>query len=123
MAEATIPSQPSAPAAPAPLSHPTVCPSWCRDRQEPAAHHFGPTATWHWSPQYRLSNPRPLEGDVPVILRSELYRSDEESGTGEVKLYLSGETDIDLGRDEADVLIADLDAFVATLRVLRRQMG
>ncbi|MGQ4353203.1 hypothetical protein ACN6LJ_001292 [Streptomyces drozdowiczii] len=42
---------------------------------------------------------------------------------GEPVLYVQGESDIDLTADEADVFIAQAQAFVDTLRVLRQQMG
>lgn len=110
-------------AAPVPASHPTACPSWCRDRRHPAGHHFGPTSTWHWGPQVRLANPDPLPDTIPVILRAELFRADEGDERGEVSMYLSGETDIEMGRDEVDVFIIQAQAFVDTLRAMRRQMG
>ncbi|MCX5138341.1 hypothetical protein [Streptomyces sp. NBC_00338] len=71
----------------------------------------------------KLLNPRPLDASAPVMLRAELYRGDEGTAVGEPILYVQGETDIDLTRDEADVFIAQAQAFVDTLRVLRRQMG
>ncbi len=86
-------------------------------------HLFGPSVTAHWSPQYQLANPRPLADAFPVVLRAELYRSDENAETGETVLYVQGETDIDLSAAEADVFIAQAQAFVDTLRVLRAQMG
>ncbi|WP_327335900.1 hypothetical protein OG384_04500 [Streptomyces sp. NBC_01324] len=119
---APVPPQ-SAPAPAALLPHPTPCPSWCKDRHHPLSHRFGPTSTAHWSPQVKLGNPRPLEDSAAVIMRAELYRGDEGSSMGEPVLYVEGETDIDLTRDEADVFIAQAQAFVDTLRVLRSQMG
>lgn len=107
----------------APASHPSPCPSWCKDRRHPAGHHFGPTATWHWGQQVRLANPAPLEGEAPVILRAELFRNDEGDQLGEVSMYLSGETDIEMGRGEVDVILGQLQAFVDAVRVMRRQMG
>ncbi|WP_329143504.1 hypothetical protein OIU91_06105 [Streptomyces sp. NBC_01456] len=115
-----VPVQPSTPQA---ASHPTPCPAWCKDRCHVAGHHFGPTATWHWSPQYVLGNPRPLSDDSPVILTAELSRGDEGDGVGEAVLYVQGMTDIDLSAAEADIFIAQAQAFVDTLRVLRAQMG
>lgn len=106
-----------------PVAHPTACPSWCKDRRHPQGHHFGPTATWHWGTQYHLANPAPLDGDAPIIVRAELFRSDEGNQFGEVSMYLSGETDIEMGRDEVDVFIIQAQAFVDGLRVMRRQMG
>lgn len=104
-------------------SHPTACPPWCKDRQHPAGHHYGSSSTAHWSPQVQLLNPRPLESVAPVVVRAELYRSDADAALGMPVLYVQGETDIDLSRFEADVFIAQAQAFVDTLRVLRRQMG
>jgi hypothetical protein len=85
-------------------------------------HNFGPTSTDHWSPQALLPNPNPLPGESETILRAELYRGDEGSETAETLLYLQGETDIDMTADEADIFIAQAQAFVDTLRVMRRQM-
>lgn len=118
-----IASVPTTAPAVTPTAHPTPCPSWCRDRRHPAGHHFGPTVTWHWGQQVRLANPAPLDSDVPIILRAELFRTDEDCETGEASMYLSGETDIEMGRDEVDVFIVQAQAFVDTLRVMRRQMG
>ncbi|MFF2944058.1 DUF6907 domain-containing protein [Streptomyces niveus] len=114
--------QPAVPA-PAPTSHPTPCPPWCRDRHAQLAHSFGPTSTWHWSPQYVVDNPRPLDGGPSTLLRAELVRSDEDGVTGGTSLYFQAEGDIDLSADEADIFIAQAQAWVDTLRVLRRQMG
>ncbi|MFF2184592.1 DUF6907 domain-containing protein [Streptomyces sp. NPDC058155] len=122
---APLPHQPAAPAAPAPspTSHPTPCPSWCRDRHAPLAHSFGPTSTWHWSPRYVVDNPRPLDGGPSTLLCAELVRSDEDGVTGGTSLYFQAEGDIDLSADEADIFIAQAQAWVDTLRVLRRQMS
>ncbi|WP_445047196.1 DUF6907 domain-containing protein [Streptomyces drozdowiczii] len=107
----------------APPAHPSPCPSWCKDRHRPLGHHFGPTSTAHWSSQVRLPNLRPLDGSAGVMLRAEVYRGDEGESVGEPVLYVQGESDIDLTADEADVFIAQAQAFVDTLRVLRQQMG
>lgn len=113
----------SVPVAVESVTHPTACPPWCRDRRHPVAHSFGPTSTAHWSPQHHLPTPRPQAGSSPVMLRAELYRGDRDAEVGQTLLYLQGETDIDLNADEADIFIANAQAFVDTLRVLRRQMG
>ncbi|MFF4746816.1 DUF6907 domain-containing protein [Streptomyces sp. NPDC001268] len=105
------------------VAHPSACPSWCKDRRHPAGHHFGPTSTAHWSPQVVLPNPSPLPGTSAVMMRAELYRGDFDSDTGIAVLYVQAETDIELTPDEADVFIAQAQAFVDTLRVLRRQMN
>ncbi|WP_143666736.1 MULTISPECIES: DUF6907 domain-containing protein [unclassified Streptomyces] len=118
---APVPPQPPAPTAP--TAHPTACPSWCKDRQCPLAHHFGPTATAHWSHQVRLLHPSVDSVSPSVLLRAELHRGDEGPVVAEPVLYVQGESDIELTTDEADVFIAQAQAFVDTLRVLRRQMG
>jgi hypothetical protein len=110
-------------AAAAPASHPTPCPSWCRDRRHPAGHHFGPTVTWHWGQRVRLANPDPLPDTTPVILRAELFRNDEDGELGVPSMYLSGETDVEMGAAEIDVFLVQLQAFVDSVRVMRRQMG
>jgi hypothetical protein len=104
-------------------SHPTPCPSWCKDRRRPAEHSFGPTHTAHWSRQYQMENPSLLPGDERVMLRAELVRIDEGHAVAEQALYVAGATDVELSADEADIFIAQAQAFVDTLRVLRRQMG
>ncbi|MDX2732851.1 hypothetical protein PV320_29955 [Streptomyces sp. PA03-2a] len=85
-------------------------------------HDFGPAVTAHWSPEYQLAGPRPESKGLPVLLRAELSRLDEGSHEDEVVLYVQGETSVDLKANEADVFIAQAQAFVDTLRVLRRQM-
>ncbi|MDI5965769.1 DUF6907 domain-containing protein [Streptantibioticus silvisoli] len=110
------------PGATPPLSHPTPCPSWCRHRFRPLGHHFGPSSTAHFSLQQVLANPDPLPGDLPVLLRAEVTRLDEGGELGEPVMFVQGETDIELDAAGADMLIADMEAFVAKLRVLRGQM-
>lgn len=105
------------------VPHPTPCPSWCKDRRHVEGHHFGPTATWHWGTQHQLANPNPLPDTAPVIMRAELFRNDELNDLGEASMYVSGETDIEMGADEADVFIISMQAFVDTLRAMRCQMG
>lgn len=100
------------------VAHPTSCPSWCRDRRAPAGHHFGPSSTAHWSPQYVVRG----EGSE-LVLRAELVRLDDGDSRGEEVLYVSGESDAELPPAEADIFIAQAQAFVDTLRVLRRQMA
>ncbi|WP_372458236.1 DUF6907 domain-containing protein [Streptomyces sichuanensis] len=56
-------------------------------------------------------------------MRAELVWSDEGAELGETRLCVQGETDIDLSAAEADALIAQAQAFVDSLRVLRRRMG
>ncbi|MFF5703434.1 DUF6907 domain-containing protein [Streptomyces sp. NPDC012794] len=115
--EPPVVSVPS-PTLPAVVSHPSACPSWCKDRRTPLAHHFGPSSTAHWSPLYLLRG----EGSE-VLARAELVRLDEGARFGEEALYISGETCVELSPAEADIFIAQAQAFVDTLRVLRRQMS
>lgn len=99
-----------------PVNSGEACPSWCT-----AVHEGG--ASPHWSPQAQLSNPRPLPGASPVMLRAELYYDWQGGRASETLLYLQAEGDIDLTADEADTFIAQAQAFVDTLRALRRQMN
>lgn len=127
-----VPSQPTAanpyglmatPAAVPAIPHPTACPSWCEDREHPAGHHFGPTVTAHRSPQLQLQlAPAFFEDEEPSTLVAGLYRVDESDGTGETVLCLIGDSDVDLSAAEADVFIAQAQAFLDGLRVLRAQM-
>lgn len=117
-----IPPPPAPPTASA-ASHPTGCPPWCKDRKSPLAHGFGPTSTSHWSPLFALSLPRPGPTGIQILARAELARMDEGDELDDVRLFLQGETDIELDGDEADIFIAQAQAWVDTLRVLRRQMG
>lgn len=119
----SAPVPPQSPTAPSAASHPSPCPSWCKDRHYPLGHLFGPTSTAHWSPQAVLSNPHPAGFTAPIMMRAELYRGDEESVLGEVLMFVQGETDVELTADEVDVFIAQAQGWVDTLRVLRRQMG
>ena len=57
------------------------------------------------------------------MIRAELVRMDEGDVRGETVLYVQGESDVELSAEEVDLHIADLEAWVAKLRVLRRQMG
>lgn len=106
-----------------PAVHPTACPPWCKHRRAPQTHHFGPTMTWHWGPQFQLRNPDALSDVIPVIVRAQLFRCDEGDATGEQGLYLSGETDVELGRDDAEIFIGQMQGFVDTMRLMLQQMG
>lgn len=105
------------------VTHPTECPSWCKDRTRPVDHHFGPSSTAHWSPQLVLPNPSPLPGTSEVLLRAELCRIDAGDRLGGQVLYVSGESDIEVTGAKADALIAQMQSFVDRLRLLRGQMG
>lgn len=116
-------SQPEAAIAGSAVSHPTPCPPWCKDRGHRIDHRFGPTCTFHWGSRYSVSNPRPLEDAEVTLLTAELVVGDEDGRLGEASLFIEGASDIDLSPAEADVFIAQMQAFVDTLRVLRGQMG
>lgn len=105
------------------VSHPTPCPPWCADRHAPLAHHFGPTQTVHSSRTVSAENPRSVSRDLRTFISAELMRFDDNAAMGDVRLWMSGGTDGEFDRDETDMLINDLQAFVDNLRVLRRQMG
>ncbi|KIZ16865.1 DUF6907 domain-containing protein [Streptomyces natalensis] len=104
------------------VSHPTACPSWCRDRHAPVAHEFGPSVTSHWGVQARLDNPAAF-GAGESFMRAELYRYDAGSEVGATTMYVQGQTDVEMTAAEVDVLLVQAQAFVDTLRVLRAQMG
>ena len=119
MSLTVLPSMSEAPTA----QHPTICPPWCKHRTHPAGHHFGPTATWHFSTQYKLPNTDPAYPNDHTLLRVELVRCDEDGAVGETRLVVSGESDQETNAAETDILLVDLQALVDTVRVLRRQMG
>ncbi|MBB1252903.1 hypothetical protein H3146_05915 [Streptomyces sp. OF3] len=91
---------------------PGACPPWCRDRGNATRH------TTHWGTQQRVANPRPLSADGRTVMRAELHRND-----GATVIYVQGESDIDLTAAEADKFIADVDAWLVTLRAMRAQMN
>lgn len=106
----------------APSAHPAACPSWCRERHDAAAcASLGLMP--HLSAEYRVENPAPLDDESAFMLRAQLLQIDRVTGEDTLVMYVSGESDVELEADEADVLIAQMQAFVDTLRVLRRQMG
>lgn len=106
----------------APVAHPTPCPSWCADRAHPAGHHFGPSMTAHCSPEQVVANPNPLPNGSRFLLRVELMRTDEGAGRGETVMYVQGESDAELSRDEARMWLADMKALVAKGEILVEQM-
>jgi hypothetical protein len=77
----------------------------------------------HWSPEYRLSNPRSLVAGDDALMRMELFRLDEGRGTGDTRLYVVGEAGVEMGRDEAEIFVAQLEATLTAARVLLRQMA
>ncbi|MFI5831049.1 DUF6907 domain-containing protein [Streptomyces sp. NPDC051578] len=105
---------------PAVTSAGQACPSWCREVHGPGV--TGWLAT-HQSTQYGLANPAPLEGYPEVMLRTQLTRVERCDQASRTVLYIAGDGDVELTADEADVFILQAQAFVDTLRVLRRQMG
>ncbi|MFD5419453.1 hypothetical protein ACFWJT_15690 [Streptomyces sp. NPDC127069] len=104
---------------PGPVAHPSPCPSWCKDYGSPMRHHFGPSSTAHWSRQVVL----PGEGGE-LLARAELVRLDGADRLGETVLHLSGESEVEVEElVDVDVLIAQGEAWVAGLRVLRAWMA
>ncbi|MGH3584700.1 MAG: DUF6907 domain-containing protein [Pseudonocardia sp.] len=101
--------------------HPTPCPTWCRETHS-AASAAPLLATAHQSAQHRVANPDPLPGYAEHMLRAQLTRIDRRGETGVPVLYVAGDGDVELPADEADSFIAQAQAFVDILRVLRRQM-
>lgn len=79
--------------------------------------------TAHYSRQQAVLNPNPLPGGDRFLLCAELMRTDEGDGRGETVMYVQGASDAELNAAEADMLIADVAAWVAKLKVQRRQMG
>lgn len=99
---------------------PSVCPSWCKDRD--GRHSPRTRVAWHWSPQQTLANTDVFCPDEDTILGVELVRCDEDGHVGEARLYVSGESHMELTAGETDIFLIQLQAFVDTVRVLRRQM-
>jgi hypothetical protein len=99
-------------------STPAACPPWCSEQ-----HTDDTPAVAHWSPQHRLLAPEPFAPHMDTIARLELFRLDDADDPGEVRLLVGGGADVDLSAAQTDVFIVQAQAFVDTLRVLRRQMG
>ena len=117
-----IPEHAAVAATPVTSSHPTACPAWCREQHSVAA--SAPLQTTaHMSPTHRLLNPHQTAGQSEALLQAELFQLDERAELGLTRLYVSGAGDVELNAPEADIFIAQAQAFVDTLRVLRRQMG
>ncbi|MFF2944055.1 DUF6907 domain-containing protein [Streptomyces niveus] len=104
-----------------PVSHPTACPSWCKDRHHPSLHNSSARDTAHRSPALLLAAPG-VDGP-DVIVRAELFRLDERDDTGEEVAYVEGEGQREMSGPELDVFIAQAQAFVDSLRVLRGHLG
>ncbi|MFH8867128.1 DUF6907 domain-containing protein [Streptomyces griseus] len=116
---APVPPQPPAPVSP--VSHPTACPSWCKDRNFPAGHNSSPRDTAHRSRALELK----LSGDTATVtlVRAELFRLDELDDIGETVLYVQGEDEQGSSGPEVEMFVANLIAFTDSVRVLHRQMG
>ncbi|MEW1630798.1 hypothetical protein AB0387_25990 [Streptomyces sp. NPDC089173] len=117
---APVPPQPPAPSAPV-VSHPTACPSWCKDRNFPAGHNSSPRDTAHRSRalELKLSG----ETDTVTLVRAELFRLDELDDIGETVLYVQGEEEQGSSSLDVEMFVASLVAFTDNVRVLHRQMG
>lgn len=70
-----------------------------------------------------MPNPRQLEDAEDFILTAELVVGDEDDRLGAAYLYVQGGADAELSPDETDLFIIQMQAFLNTVRVLRRQMG
>ena len=103
-------------------SHPTVCPPWCKHREEPTSHAFGPTATWHFSRQFLLPTVAPTVEGEDTMMRVELVREDEGNEVGTVRMSAVGESEGDLDPAVVDVWLAKLTAFTEAVQALRSQM-
>lgn len=119
-----VPSAPVPPQPPAPttsVSHPTACPSWCKDRNFPAGHNSSPRDTAHRSRalELKLSG----ETDTVTLVRAELFRLDELDDIGETVLYVQGEEEQGSSGLDVEMFVASLVAFTDNVRVLHRQMG
>ncbi|MEU0354930.1 DUF6907 domain-containing protein [Streptomyces cyaneofuscatus] len=103
-------------------AHPTPCPAWCREKHQASAC-AALRMTIHLSAEHGVANPDPLDGDLTdVLIKAQLLKIDRTPEEDTFVMYLSGETDVEVDKDGADILIAQMQAFVDTLRVLRRQM-
>jgi hypothetical protein len=105
----------------APLPHPTPCPVWCKDRERPAGHDFGPTHSDHWGHDYYLTLPSEFADNQ--FARVALVRLDEDDETGETLLSVEGCRDFELTREQVPVLLANLRAFTAVVEGMYAQMG
>lgn len=116
---APVPPQPSP--TPPTTSHPTACPSWCKDRNFPAGHNSSPRDTAHRSRalELKLSG----ETDTVTLVRAELFRLDELDDIGETVLYVQGEEEQGSSGLEVEMFVADVVAFAEGVRVLRGQMA
>lgn len=103
------------------VTHPTACPSWCKDGYYPAGHNHSANDTAHRSLSLTLASPSPRVGE-DILVRAEVFRLDELSDIGETVLYLEGETSFQLTAPEADIWLAQAQAFLDGVRVLRSQM-
>lgn len=101
---------------------PASCPSWCRETHDVTACGVLGVTT-HLSSEHSVANPDPLDDAPALMMRAQLLKIDRAQGENTLVMYVNGESDVELGGDDADILIAQMQAFVDTLRVLRRQMG
>ncbi|RPK56183.1 hypothetical protein EES43_24385 [Streptomyces sp. ADI96-02] len=117
-----LPGSVDAPEGDTHAAHPTLCPAWCRESHQAAAC-ATMRMTVHLSAEHSVANPDPLDGDVAdALIKAQLLKIDRTPDDDTLVMYLSGETDAEVDKNGADILIAQMQAFVDTLRVLRRQM-
>lgn len=121
MSNTLVPHPAPVAATPVTLAHPTSCPAWCQHRHLPGSHNHTERDTVHRSVSLTLGAPGSGHGEA--LVRAELFQLDERSDIGEALLYLEGETMFELSGPEADIFIAQAQAFVDALRILRGQLG
>ncbi|MFD8545618.1 DUF6907 domain-containing protein [Streptomyces sp. NPDC059649] len=112
----TVPAQTSP--AECVVSHPTACPSWCKDRDQPKRHNYSQRDTAHRSSELMLADP-----NGEVLVRAELFQLDEMSTTSGPVIYVQGQGEFELAGPDADIFISQAQAFLDALRVRRAQMG
>lgn len=113
---ALAPSVPSQPATPA---FPRNCPTWCTGgHDEASAVTLGTVA--HMSAELAFPNPDPLDGEPALMFRVQLFRMDRPSEVGATRLYLCGETDVELNHHQVELLLVQARAFFDLVEILGR---
>ncbi|MFD8919425.1 DUF6907 domain-containing protein [Streptomyces sp. NPDC059569] len=103
----------------APLFH---CPTWCLGGHN--AEYAAQTGVLtHLSTEYFLPNPKPLSETAETVLRVALIRTDSQTEKGRAKFYLCGESEVEVTASEAEIFLAQLEAFTSVASILRSQMG
>ncbi|MFJ1647966.1 DUF6907 domain-containing protein [Streptomyces sp. NPDC088258] len=105
-----------------PSVYPFDCPSWCRLTHDLDAAVVLGTLT-HMSAEFSVPNPAPLDGGKETLLRAQLFQMDRPESSGATRLYLGGETDVELDSAETEMLLVQIRAFLNMVEILGRQMG